>query len=72
MEMLKLDGVTHWSIPVNDLEESEKFYQEVLGLEYKGRLGNSAMSCFRVGGLSQDKILKSMGRFARFVMPALR
>ncbi len=52
MALLKLDGVTHWSIPVNDLEEAEKFYQEVLGLEYRGRLGNSAMSCFTVGGHS--------------------
>lgn len=52
MGMLKLDGVTHWSIPVNNLEKAEKFYQEVLGLEYKGRLGNSAMSCFTVGGHS--------------------
>ena len=52
MAMLKLDGVTHWSIPVNDLAESEKFYGEVLGLESKGRLGNSNMSCFAVGGHS--------------------
>lgn len=52
MGMLKLDGVTHWSIPVNDLEEAEKFYQEVLGLDYKGRLGNSRMACFTIGGHS--------------------
>ena len=49
MPMLKVDGVTHWSIPVNDLEESEKFYGEVLGLEHKGRLGNATMSCFTAG-----------------------
>lgn len=52
MPALKVEGVTHWSIPVNDLEESEAFYGEVLGLEYKGRLGNSGMSCFEVGGHS--------------------
>ena len=52
MSKLKLDGVTHWSIPVNDLEESERFYREVLGLEYQGRLGNSGMCCFTVGGHS--------------------
>jgi len=52
MSMLKVDGVTHWSIPVNNLEEGEKFYGEVLGLESKGRLGNSNMSCFAVGGHS--------------------
>ena len=46
--MLKIDGVTHWSIPVNDLEESERFYRDLLGLEYRGRLGNSNMACFHV------------------------
>ena len=48
--MLKIDGVTHWSIPVNDLEEGERFYRDLLGLEYRGRLGNSRMACFHVGG----------------------
>ena len=52
MGMLKLDDVTHWSIPVNDLAESEAFYQDVLGLEYKGRLGNSGMACFTVAAHS--------------------
>jgi extradiol dioxygenase family protein len=52
MAMLKVEGVTHWSIPVNDLEAAEKFYGEVLGLQPKGRLGSSKMSCFTVGGHS--------------------
>ena len=39
--MLHIDGVTHWSIPVNDLAESEQFYRDVLGLECRGRLGSS-------------------------------
>jgi catechol 2,3-dioxygenase-like lactoylglutathione lyase family enzyme len=47
--MLNITGVTHWSIPVNDLEESEKFYRDVLGLEYRGRLGDSGMACVRAG-----------------------
>ncbi|MBX5490824.1 MAG: VOC family protein [Chloroflexi bacterium] len=45
-----ISGVTHWSIPVNDLAESERFYRDVLGLEYRGRLGDSRMACFTVGG----------------------
>ena len=49
MGVLKIEGVTHWSIPVNNLEESEKFYGDLLGLTHKGRLGNSVMSCFNVG-----------------------
>ena len=49
MGLLKIEGVTHWSIPVNNLEESEKFYGDLLGLKHLGRLGNSVMSCFNVG-----------------------
>ena len=49
MGILKVEGVTHWSIPVNDLTEAEEFYGELLGLTHKGRLGNSGMSCFNVG-----------------------
>ena len=49
MGLLKVEGVTHWSIPVNNLEESEKFYGDLLGLKPLGRLGNAVMSCFNVG-----------------------
>jgi len=49
MGSLKIEGITHWSIPVNNLEESEKFYGDLLGLKPLGRLGNSGMSCFNVG-----------------------
>ena len=49
MGRLKLDAVVHWSIPVKDLAESEKFYGEILGLEHVGRLAHSPMSCFKLG-----------------------
>jgi catechol 2,3-dioxygenase-like lactoylglutathione lyase family enzyme len=49
MGLLKIEGVTHWSIPVNNLDEAEKFYGDLLGLKHLGRLGNSGMSCFNVG-----------------------
>lgn len=39
--------------------------QEIVGPTHVGL-------CFHFGGLSQEKILKSMERFARLVMPALR
>lgn len=47
--MIKITGVTHWSIPVNDLTESENFYRDVLGLEFQGRLPGGTMACFAVG-----------------------
>lgn len=49
MGLLSIEGVTHWSIPVNNLEESEEFYGDLLGLEPLGRLGDSGMACFSVG-----------------------
>ena len=49
MPILNVEGVTHWSIPVNDLEEAEEYYGELLGLAPVGRLGNNIMSCFNVG-----------------------
>ena len=49
MSLLKVEGVTHWSIPVNNLDEAENFYGDLLGLKPLGRLGNSGMSCFNVG-----------------------
>jgi extradiol dioxygenase family protein len=49
MAELKLDSVVHWWIPVNNLEEAETFYGEVLGLEHVGRLATSRQSCFKLG-----------------------
>jgi hypothetical protein len=49
MAELKLHSVVHWSIPVNNLEEAETFYGEVLGLEHVGRLATSRQSCFKLG-----------------------
>ena len=49
MGLLKIEGVTHWSISVNNQEEAEKFYSDLLGLKLLGRLGNSGMTCFNVG-----------------------
>lgn len=49
MAGLGVQGMTHWSIPVNNLDESEEFYGGLLGLEHKGRLGNNTMSCFSTG-----------------------
>jgi catechol 2,3-dioxygenase-like lactoylglutathione lyase family enzyme len=39
MGKLKIEGLTHWSIAVNDLEESKAFYGDLLGLEGVGPLG---------------------------------
>ena len=54
MGLLTIEDVTHWSIPVNNLEESEQFYGELLGLESMGRPGNSRISCF---GVTEHRIL---------------
>jgi catechol 2,3-dioxygenase-like lactoylglutathione lyase family enzyme len=46
--MLKTQGVLHFTIPVKDLDRSEKFYTEVLGLEKLRR--NDHMVFMRAGG----------------------
>ena len=38
MPILNVEGVTHWSIPVNDLEEAEEYYGELLGLAPVGTI----------------------------------
>ena len=35
--MLKFEGVLHFSIPVKDLDRSEKFYTEILDFKKIGR-----------------------------------
>ena len=49
MGQFKIEGVTHWSIPVNKLKEAEEFYGDLLGLKPLGRLTNGVMSCYNVG-----------------------
>jgi extradiol dioxygenase family protein len=61
MGMLTLDAVVHWSIPVNNLEEGEKFYSDILGLTHAGRL-TSRLSCF---ALAAHKILLASRRADR-------
>src|SRR5437764_11891250 len=51
--MIPIQGVTHISIPVTDLKESEEFYTQFLGLELRARLGAPGtephMICVGVG-----------------------
>ena len=46
--MLKTQGVLHFTIPVKDLDRSEKFYTEILGMEKLRR--NNHMVFMRSGG----------------------
>jgi len=38
--MLKTEGVLHFTIPVKDLDRSEKFYTEIMGMERVRRTGH--------------------------------
>ena len=38
--MLKTEGVLHFTIPVKDLDRSEKFYTDILGMEKVRRTGH--------------------------------
>ena len=55
--MLGAERLTHWSLPVKNLAESEVFYRDFLGLDYAGHLGGPQASVpqasvFRVGDSS--------------------
>jgi catechol 2,3-dioxygenase-like lactoylglutathione lyase family enzyme len=45
--MLKTQGVVHFTIPVSDLDRSEKFYTEIMGMKRLRR--NSHMVFLRAG-----------------------
>ncbi|MEA2906670.1 MAG: glyoxylase family protein [Alphaproteobacteria bacterium] len=47
-QMLKTEGVLHFTIPVKDLDRSERFYTEILGMEKLRR--NNHMVFMRAGG----------------------
>ena len=36
---VKVTGLVHWAIPADDLEESRRFYTEVLGMDDQGPVG---------------------------------
>ena len=38
--MIRTEGVLHFTIPVKDLDRSEKFYTEILGMEKIRRTGH--------------------------------
>jgi catechol 2,3-dioxygenase-like lactoylglutathione lyase family enzyme len=38
--MLKTEGVLHFTIPVKDLDRSERFYTEIMGMERVRRTGH--------------------------------
>ena len=46
--MIKTEGVLHFTIPIKDLDRSEQFYTEILGLEKIRR--NNHMVFLRAGG----------------------
>jgi catechol 2,3-dioxygenase-like lactoylglutathione lyase family enzyme len=73
--MLGAERLTHWSLPVKNLAESEAFFGDFLGLEYCGKLGGPSAtvphaSVFRAGdsgfilwetGVASDPHLREVG-----------
>lgn len=39
MALVQTNGLVHFSIPVNELEESVRFYTDVLGMNFRGNVG---------------------------------
>ncbi|HZT07455.1 MAG TPA: VOC family protein [Chloroflexota bacterium] len=51
MALVTAKGLVHFSLPANDVEESLKFYTEVLGMEYRGKVGATGR-CVRAGDVN--------------------
>lgn len=49
--MIKVKGVAHFSVPVSDMERSQKFYTEVVGLRPLSMVPNGSMSFLDAGGV---------------------
>jgi catechol 2,3-dioxygenase-like lactoylglutathione lyase family enzyme len=47
---VNVEAMTHWAIPVNDLEESREFYTQILNMEDGGAVGDR-MHCVRFAGM---------------------
>lgn len=47
--MIQTKGVVHFTIPVSDVERSEKFYREILGLEVISRVPSVGMVFMKSG-----------------------
>ena len=47
---VKVQGLVHWALSVNDLQESRRFYTELLGMEDEGSVGPT-MWCVRFGDI---------------------
>jgi catechol 2,3-dioxygenase-like lactoylglutathione lyase family enzyme len=47
---VKITGLAHWAIRVNDLEESRRFYTDILGMEDRGPVGDH-FHCVRFGDM---------------------
>ena len=39
MPLVNAKGLVHFSLPANDVEESLRFYTEVLGMKFRGNVG---------------------------------
>jgi catechol 2,3-dioxygenase-like lactoylglutathione lyase family enzyme len=39
MPLLHTTGLVHFSIPANDVDESLRFYTEILGMQFRGNVG---------------------------------
>ena len=48
--MVDIKGVTHFTIPVSNIERSKDFYTEVVGMKHLATVPNGQMAFFDAGG----------------------
>jgi catechol 2,3-dioxygenase-like lactoylglutathione lyase family enzyme len=50
MAMVDIRGVAHFTIPVSDMERSQRFYTEVVGMKHLATVANGKMAFLDAGG----------------------
>lgn len=73
MGLVQAKEMVHFSLPVKDVEEALKFYTEVLGMEFKGRIGGNGR-CVVVGNthivLTEERDFHAIGYQRTDIMPS--
>jgi len=61
MPLVEAKGLVHFSLPANDVEESLKFYTEVLGMRFRGKVGATGR-CVVCGDVNIILVGRPQGR----------
>ena len=63
--MIEIKGMLHFTISVSDLDRSEKFYRDVLGMDLIQKVPPLGMAFLKAGGATTSAVVRvTVGKFA--------